>query len=376
MNQIRTVPVATFQNPYSVFIGPCTRSQLTTFLTTTNHDSRIVIITDTTVAKLHLPQILKLLPSAPLTIEIPPGEEQKSNARALAIYDDLAHAHIARSDLILALGGGVVGDLAGFVAATWMRGLPFIQLPTTLLAAIDASIGGKTGINHPAGKNLIGAFHQPAAVIVDTEFLSTLDERDYVAGLAESVKHAAVRDAAFLEWHKTHAERIRARDAELLPELIERNCRIKAAVVAADEREADLRMILNHGHTIGHAIEHLLDYELRHGECVALGMIVENEIAVRRGMLPREAAARVAALLARLGLPTRLPLALASERIAEATHLDKKLRGGNVNFVLLSAIGSPARVADVTDEEIFRAAECHTNRRSPAERMRPSQNSG
>ena len=358
MNAVQTISVPLPQNPYTVQIGPGTRTTITDLIPAQmNSQTRLVIITDEIVAQLHLEAVRGLLTPRSVIIRIPTGEEHKSNEQACLIYDQLAREFISRSDLIVTLGGGVIGDLGGFVAATWMRGLPFIQLPTTLLAAIDASIGGKTGINHPSGKNLIGAFHQPAAVIVDTDFLATLPDRDFAAGLAESVKHAAIRDARFFEWHEQHAERIRGRDADLLPELIARNCAIKADVVARDERESDLRMILNHGHTVGHAIEHHLEYDLRHGECVALGMIVENEIAERRGQLSDAVAARVQALLAALGLPVRLPRSLAPDRIVAATHLDKKLRSGKMNFVLLNDLGAPLRVSDVTDEEIVQALE-------------------
>jgi 3-dehydroquinate synthase len=236
-----------------------------------------------------------------------------------------------------------------------MRGVGFVQMPTTLLAAIDASIGGKTGVNHSAGKNLIGAFHQPEAVLTDIDFLETLPRREYVAGLAESVKHAVIRDAALLEWHERHADEITAREPRVQEELIARSCAIKAEVVARDERENDLRMILNHGHTIGHALEHLLNYELRHGECVALGMIVENELARARGILAVETAQRIATLIERLGLPTRLPRALAAEEVAEAYQLDKKVRGGVVHFMLLKGLGELTRVRDVSEEEIAEA---------------------
>lgn len=356
MNTVQIVHVKLPSGAYPIVVGPASHTVLEETVRRIAQQPRIAIITDQHVAKLHLKSVTETLATPTATvIRVPPGEESKSKDQAWRIYDDLASARISRSDLIIALGGGVVGDLAGFVAATWMRGVPFIQMPTTLLAAIDAAIGGKTGINHPAGKNLIGVFHQPAAVIADTDYLRTLTEREYVAGLAESIKHAAIRDEMFFEWHEKHVEGLRRRDAELTAELIARNCNIKAAVVASDERESGPRMILNHGHTVGHAIEHLLEYDLRHGECVGLGMIVENEIAVRRGMLPRTAADRVASLLDGLGLPTRLPRPCAPERIAEATHLDKKLRGGKVNFVLLSGIGSPQRVTDVTDDEIAAA---------------------
>jgi 3-dehydroquinate synthase len=288
-------------------------------------------------------------------VRFPSGEASKSLHQAERLYSELASARVSRRDLIVTLGGGVAGDLGGFVAATWMRGVRFIQIPTTLLAAVDASVGGKTGINHAAGKNLIGAFHQPAAVLIDIDFLETLPPREYVAGLAESVKHAVIRDATLLEWHEQHLDQIIARQPDVQEGLITRSCEIKAEIVAQDERENDLRMILNHGHTIGHALEYLLDYELRHGECVALGMIVENELARRRGVLSNDTAQRIATLIERLGLPTRLPRALAPEAVVDTCGLDKKARAGAAHFVLLQGLGQPLRVADVADEEIAAA---------------------
>jgi 3-dehydroquinate synthase len=352
---MRTVNVALPDRAYAVTIGVGTRQLLPDLVAELGGVQRVAIIADQRVADLHLARVTATLPGAPAVLPFPPGEASKSMSRAEELCAGLAGARIARRDLIVTLGGGVAGDLGGFVAATWMRGVRFVQMPTTLLAAIDASIGGKTGVNHAAGKNLIGAFHQPAAVLVDLELLETLPGREYVAGLAESVKHAVIRDAALLEWHERHLDRITARQPGVQEELIARSCEIKAEVVVRDERENDLRMILNHGHTIGHALEHLLEYELRHGECVALGMIVENELARARGMLPGRTAGRIAALVERLGLPMRLPRAVAPEAVVAACGLDKKVRGGAVNFVLLKGLGSPERVDDVSDEELAAA---------------------
>jgi len=231
----------------------------------------------------------------------------------------------------------------------------FVQIPTTLLAAIDASIGGKTGVDHTAGKNLIGAFHQPSAVLVDLDLLATLPRREWIGGLGESVKHAAIADPGFFAWHERHAAEITARQPDVIEELIARNCTIKADVVARDERESDLRMILNYGHTIGHAIEHLLEYRLRHGECVALGMLVENAIASRRRLLNAALAERIAGLIAQLGLPTRLPRLLDAPAVAAVCGMDKKVRSGAVNFILLRDLGAPVRLADVRPEEIHAA---------------------
>lgn len=352
---MRTLNVQLADRAYPIVIGAGTRRQLAELVNELPDVHRVAVIADRRVAKLHLERVTEALPARPAVLLFPPGEASKSLQRVGRLYSELAGARIARHDLIVTLGGGVAGDLGGFAAATWMRGVRFVQMPTTLLAAIDASVGGKTGVNHPAGKNLIGAFHQPRAVLVDTDFLETLPPREYVAGLGESVKHAVIRDASLLEWHEQHADAIAAREPAVQEELIARNCAIKAEVVARDERESGLRMILNHGHTIGHAIEHLLDYELRHGECIALGMIVENELARARGTLAAEAAQRIAALLARLGLPTRLPRPLAADQVAATCLLDKKVRAGAVHFMLLRRLGEAAPVTEVSEQEIAAA---------------------
>jgi 3-dehydroquinate synthase len=339
---------------YAIHIGPGARQELAAWLKK-HSPPQVAVIADQTVADLHLEHLKPYLTPGAVVLTFPPGEASKSLQAAERLYAKLALARVERSGVIVAFGGGVAGDLAGFVAATWLRGVRFIQVPTTLLAAVDASVGGKTGVNLPAGKNLVGAFHQPQAVIIDTEFLHTLSAVDYSAGLAESVKHAAIRDPGLLEWHEASAERIMARETEVVSELVARNCTIKAAVVAQDEREAGLRAILNYGHTIGHAIEHLLGYELRHGQCVALGMIAENELACVRGLLARPEAERIRALLARLGLPVRLPRPVRAENVAAACRLDKKVRDAAVNFVLLERIGQARRVADVSDGEMAAA---------------------
>ena len=316
---------------------------------------QVVVIADQTVANLHFGKLAACLPPDPLVLTFPPGEASKSLEQARDLYDRLASARVERSAIIVTFGGGVAGDLGGFVAATWLRGVRFVQVPTTLLAAVDASVGGKTAVNLPAGKNLVGVFHQPMGVIVDTDFLETLTKEEFASGLAESVKQATVRDPQFFAWHEAHAAGLRNRDASTVSELIARNCEIKAGIVAQDEREAGLRAILNYGHTIGHAVEHLLGYELRHGECVALGMLVENELACARGLLPRTDADRVRNLLEQLGLPTRLPQALDAGEVAALCRVDKKVVGGAVGFVLIRGIGEPVRVADVAPSEIAAA---------------------
>lgn len=333
-----------------VIIGHNIIRQLSGFVTGTG---TVIAFVDATVAHRHAGHIPAGLFAR--TVAIPPGEPSKSLEYAARLFSVLAEARVERGDLIVAIGGGVVTDLAGFVAATWLRGIRYISVPTTLEAAIDASIGGKTAVNHAAGKNLIGAFHHPSAVLIDTQFLATLPRRDVIAGLAESVKHALLSAPAFLAWHETHAELIRDSDADILAELITRNVQIKADVVARDERETGLREILNYGHTIGHAIEHIMNFELRHGECVALGMAAENELAAAAGILDRATEKRAHALLESLDLPTVLPRPLDSQTLLEACRTDKKVRDGKLRFALLHAIGEPVVVDHLSDEQILAA---------------------
>lgn len=352
---LKTIKVDLADRSYDIIIGRGSRSYLISETQVTKESGTILIITDATVKELWLAAVGQYLPAATQVVTVPPGENSKSLRAVEGICEQLAASRVDRSGLIIALGGGMIGDLAGFVAAVWNRGIPFVQIPTTLLAAIDASVGGKTGVNIKAGKNLVGAFHQPRLVVVDTEFLGTLPDREFAAGLAESVKHAVIRDAALLDWHEAQTGPITARDEDVVTELIARNCAIKADVVSRDEREAGLRAVLNHGHTIGHAIEAELGFELLHGECVALGMIAENEIAVARGLLSRSAADRVRSLLERLRLPTRLSRAVGADAIWHYCAVDKKNQAGAVNCVLIRSIGEPVRVRDVTADEVAAA---------------------
>ena len=353
---MRIVHVEFGTRSYDIVIGPGARREVRRAVNVAGRGARqVVLVSDETVFRLHGATMLDALGTSTPVVGIPPGEGSKTLEAVERVCERLAEHRIERGGVLVAFGGGVVGDLAGFVAATWLRGIDFIQVPTTLLAAVDASIGGKTGVNLRAGKNLVGAFHQPRAVIVDTEFLRTLPSREFAAGLAECIKHACIRDPDMLEVIDRDAGAILARDGDALTDLVARNCAIKADVVSRDEREADLRAILNFGHTVGHAIESLLGYELLHGECVGLGVRVENELAVARGWLSRAEADRVAALLARAGLPAHLSRPLAAEDVWAACQVDKKVRGGAVNFVLLRALGAPERVADVAAEDLAAA---------------------
>jgi 3-dehydroquinate synthase len=316
---------------------------------------QVAVVADQAVADLHLDKLRPFLPASTLVLTFPPGEARKSLDQAREFYERLGRAQVERSGVIVTFGGGVAADLGGFVAGTWLRGVRLIHVPTTTLACVDASVGGKTAVNLPAGKNLVGVFHQPMMVIVDTDFLDTLPERDFVAGLAESVKQALVRNRAFFEWQEAQTAPLRARDANVTAELIARGCAIKAEIVGQDERETGLRAIFNYGHTIGHALEHLLEYELRHGECVALGMLAENELACARGILARADADRIRDLLTRLGLPGHVPRPVDPADVLRLCRLDKKTVGGALQFVLIRGIGEPVRVADVTGAEIAAA---------------------
>ncbi len=311
-----------------------------------------MLIADRHVSSLHLADTLTHLPDSTVVLDFEPGEQSKSLATVSELYDGLMRAGLTRGDLVLTLGGGVASDLGGFVAATWMRGVRFVPIATTLEAAIDAAVGGKTGVNHAGGKNLVGAFHQPSAVVVDTDCLNTLPDRELSAGLAESIKHALIRDADFVDWHERHLDEVLRRDPAITQELIARNCRIKADVVAEDERESGLRMILNFGHTIGHAIEHLLHYKLRHGECVSLGMVAALAISRQRGAITNDEFSRAKALLVRAKLPVCLPSPLETQDVLDACRHDKKRIGDVMNFVLLSKIGAACRATDVSDDEI------------------------
>lgn len=314
---------------------------------------RFVVVTDDVVGPLYLARVVAALGEAGagdrvLPVAIPSGEAHKTRETWGAVTDQMLAAGCGRDTTVVALGGGVVGDLAGFVAATFMRGVPYIQVPTTLLAMVDASVGGKTGVDTPAGKNLVGAFHQPSAVVVDPEVLRSLPSRQLRAGLAEVVKHGVVADAAYLDRVEealptiTTASMRRGTTPAELVTLIGRAVEIKAGVVCRDEREGGMRKILNFGHTIGHALEVATDYALLHGEAVAIGMAVEARLAEYLDVAAPGTASRIRTVLERAELPTAIPESLAPEAIVAATHLDKKARGGRVEYALPSRVGAMA----------------------------------
>jgi 3-dehydroquinate synthase len=319
---------------------------------------RIAIVTNEVVAPLHLARLERALTGAGARAEailLPDGEQTKDWASLERVFDWMLAGRFGRDTVVVALGGGVIGDLAGFAAAIYQRGVPFVQVPTTLLAQVDSSVGGKTAINHPRGKNMIGAFHQPQAVIADVSALDTLPERELRAGLAEVVKHGVALDAEFARWLELQLERLADRDRDALAYAVRRSCELKAAIVARDERESGPRALLNFGHTFGHAIETALGYgKWLHGEAVAAGMVMAAELSCRRGMISRDDAGRVRALVARAGLPVAGP-ALPAERLMELMRLDKKVASGRMRFVLLSAIGSAEIRADVPDDAVREA---------------------
>jgi len=322
------------------------------------------IVSNETVAPLYLTGLASALRDQGVRVTeilLPDGEEHKNWQTLNRIFDALLENRCERATTIIALGGGVVGDLAGFAAATYQRGVPFIQLPTTLLSQVDSSVGGKTGINHPLGKNMIGAFYQPRLVLADTDTLKTLPERELSAGLAEVIKYGLIRDLAFFEWLEANMEKLRARDPEALTHAIECSCRNKAEVVAEDETETDVRALLNLGHTFGHAIEAGLGYgKWLHGEAVAAGMVMAAELSRRIGWLSQADVARTAALLRRAGLPVRGPV-LGADRYMALMALDKKVASGKLRLILLEALGRGVIRDDAPETEVRAAIEacCH-----------------
>jgi 3-dehydroquinate synthase len=308
------------------------------------HD--LLIVTNTTVAKLYLAKLTNCFSQRRIAeCILPDGEQHKTLQTAGWVFDALVGNKMNRDVTVLALGGGVVGDIAGFAAACYQRGVGYVQLPTTLLAQVDSSVGGKTGVNHTSGKNLIGAFYQPRAVIADTDALKTLPDRELKSGLAEVIKYGCVWDPLLFEWLDRNMAALLARDAEALTYAISRSCEIKAKVVARDERENDLRAILNFGHTFGHAIEAATGYEtFLHGEAVALGMLIAADLSHRLGLIDAAVKARIHDILLRAGLPTEAPRIGATRALA-LMQMDKKVRAGALRLVLLEKLGRAVTTA-------------------------------
>ena len=354
---MQTLEVSLGDRSYPILIGPALRSR-SDLIAKHLSSTRVVIVTNETVAPLYLARFtesLRLEGMSVTDIVLPDGERYKSSATLEKLYDALMREHCDRSTTMIALGGGVVGDICGYAAATYQRGVPLIQIPTTLLAQVDSSVGGKTGINHPLGKNMIGAFWQPRLVIADTDTLKTLPGRELSAGLAEVIKYGLIRDHEFFVWLEENMIKLVACDAEALTYVVERSCRNKAEVVAGDEREMAKdggRALLNLGHTFGHAIEALLGYgAMLHGEAVAIGIVMAAQLSQRLGWISDLDVVRIESLLMRANLPVRAPRQSSTQYLELMRH-DKKNVDGRIRLVLLRAIGEAVTFSAASEKDI------------------------
>ena len=359
MNAGSVVRVNLPDSPYDITVCPGLLAEIGTAIASQSKSRKVAVITDSRVGPLYRKPLAAALTAAGLEeifAMIPHGETYKTIQYLLPVYDQLLGAKIERSTPVIALGGGVIGDMAGFVAATVLRGVPFIQIPTTLLAMVDASVGGKTGINHAVGKNLIGAFHQPIAVYADPEVLKTLPPRELRGGLAECIKHDCIRDAdgfAALEQNITRALSL---DSDYLTELVAHNVAIKSRVVEADQFENGERAHLNFGHTFGHAIETISQYQYSHGEAVALGMVGAVYMSEKLGLLDEVSRRRIVSVIELAGLPVR-GMKLDPAAVIDAMIFDKKVKGGKIRFILLDRIGHAVIRDDLPPELVREAVE-------------------
>ncbi len=346
---------------YPILVGSDLLARLPAALESVGlHPGPVAIVSDSAVAAIHGGAVEAALVSAGFRIatstRFPPGEATKSFDNLLALFDAFAAASLDRTAPVLALGGGVIGDLSGFAAATFKRGLPFVQIPTTLLAQVDSAVGGKVAVNHAAGKNLIGAFHQPRLVLADITTLGTLPPAERIAGLAEVLKYGVLCDAELFEWITSHAGALRAGESSALQHAVVRSCEIKSAVVAEDERDLGRRAILNLGHTVGHAIENELGYGgIRHGEAVAIGMVAAARIGVALGLTPADVPDRIVAAARSLGLPASVPASIDPASLVASIRQDKKIQAGRLRFIVPTAIGAVEVRDDVTEEQIVAA---------------------
>ena len=351
---MQTLKVGLAERSYPIHIGTGLISKAD-MLMPLLPQKRAAIVTNTTVAPLYLDALKRLLESNGVKVEsivLPDGEQYKNTETLGFIYDALLTRRCERNTPLMALGGGVIGDMTGYAAATYLRGVPFIQIPTTLLSQVDSSVGGKTGINHPLGKNMIGAFYQPKLVLVDILTLNTLPDQELRAGLAEVIKYGLIRDLPFLEWLEANMEKLLARDAEALQYAIVRSCENKAEVVGNDERESGERALLNLGHTFGHAVENGMGYGVwLHGEAVAVGTIMAADLSRRLGWLGEHDVARVKKLFERAGLPVVAPQ-LGVNQYLDLMGLDKKIIDGQIRFVLLKGLGNAVISSDVPADQL------------------------
>ena len=360
----KTLHVELKENRYPIIVGAGNITRIGECLKSLSKSTKVLIVTDTSVHQHYAPMVLRSLKHADFDValmEVPVGENSKSLEQFARVQDSLVAHQLDRSSLLIALGGGVVGDLAGFAAAVYMRGIDYIQIPTTLQAQVDASVGGKTAINHVKGKNLIGAFHQPKLVLIDVDTLNTLPQRDLRAGLIEVIKMGVIRDEYLFEMVEENLDGILDLDTEILIEMIARACANKADIVAKDERESNLRVVLNYGHTFGHTFETLTHYdELRHGEAVSIGMNCAARLAVNIGIFSESDYERQRKLLNQAKLPLTVPSNLTPKAICDAMSYDKKALDGKLRLILPAHIGEVVIRDDVTDTEIIEAiSQCY-----------------
>ena len=355
----KTLRVELGDNSYPLVVGTGLLNSVGELLMPHTKSNKVLIVSDAFVKTRYMPVVLKSLKDAGLdvsTIEVPVGEESKSLVQFSRIQDSLVEHQLDRGSMLIALGGGVIGDLAGFAAAVYMRGIPYVQIPTTVQAQVDASVGGKTAINHPKGKNLIGAFHQPKLVVIDVDTLKTLPQRDIRAGLIEVIKMGVIRDEPLFERVEENLEAILNLDDTTLIEIISQACVNKAEIVAKDEKESGLRMVLNYGHTFGHALEAMTHYNrYRHGEAVSIGMNCAAQLATNLRMFSETDFQRQRALLKRAKLPIAFPTDLIPEALCDAMYLDKKTLGGKLRLILPTRIGEVVIHDDVDDRHILEA---------------------
>lgn len=353
------IPVELPSQSYEIAIAPGGLAHLGHWMQPLKLGQRVLLLSNAAIFKHYGEQAIAALTEAGFEVThclLPAGERYKTLSSIQKVYDAALAHRLERSSAMVALGGGVIGDMAGFAAATWLRGIAFVQVPTSLLAMVDASIGGKTGVNHPHGKNLIGAFHQPRLVLIDPQLLQTLPAREFRAGMAEVIKYGVIWDADLfgqLEQSK-RLDQHRYISPELMQTILTRSCQAKAHVVSKDEKEAGLRAILNYGHTVGHAVESLTHYRgVNHGEAVAIGMVAAGQLAVELGRWTVKETQRQLALIQKAGLPTQIPAGLEFDAIATALQSDKKVEAGRVRFILPNRIGE-ALVTDQVPSEVLR----------------------
>ncbi len=357
---MKTLTVDLGDRRYPIYIGQNLLSNAS-LLQSHIVGSEVLVVSNETVAPLYLEPVLQSLAGKNVKQVILPDGECYKNLEVLnQIFDALLEAHFSRKVTLIALGGGVVGDMTGFAAACYQRGVAFIQIPTTLLSQVDSSVGGKTGVNHPMGKNMIGAFHQPQCVIADTDTLSTLDERQLSSGVAEVIKYGLINDRPLFSWLEKNIEKLLACDPETLAYAIECSCTNKAKIVAADEREGGVRALLNLGHTFGHAIETGMGYGAwLHGEAVAVGMLMAADLSMRMGWVTAADVHQIDNLLDRAGLPTRAPLEMTKQHFLSLMSVDKKVEDGHLRLVLMQSLGDSVISSDFSYERLEETLDAH-----------------